>query len=122
MEEELSRLQTLDIIEPVHDTPTPWVSPITVVPKCNSDSIRICVDMRNVNRAVKRERHITPTMDDLISVLNGATTFSTLDLNSEYHQLELDDTSRQYTVFSTHAGLFRYKRLNLGLSSASEIF
>ena len=122
VEEELSRLQTLDIIEPVHDTPTPWVSPITVVPKRNSDSIRICVDMRNVNTAVKRERHITPTMDDLVSVLNGATTFTTLDLNSGYHQLELDDTSRQYTVFSTHAGLFRYKRLNFGLSSASEIF
>lgn len=122
VEQELDRLQELDIIEPVHDTPTPWVSPITVVPKRNSDNIRICVDMRHVNKAVKRERHITPTVDDLVSALNGATTFSTLDLNSGYHQLELDEESRPYTVFSTHVGLFRYKRLNFGLASASEIF
>ena len=122
VEQELDRLQKFDIIEPVHDTPTPWVSPITVVHKRNSDNIRICVDMRNVNTAVKRERHITPTVDDLVSALNGATTCSTLDLNSGYHQPEFDDVSRQYTVFSTHIGLFRYKRLNFGLSSASEIF
>ena len=121
VEQELDILQQLDIIKPVHDTPTPWVSPITVVQKRNSDNIRICVDMRNVNTPVKRERHITPTVDDLVSALNGATTFSTLHLNSGYHQLELDEVSRQYTVFSTHIGLFQYKRLNFGLSSASEI-
>lgn len=63
-----------------------------------------------------------PTVDDLISALNGATTFSKMDLNSGYHQLELEEDSRQYTIFSTHAGLYRYKRLNFGVSSASEIF
>ena len=53
--------------------------------------------MRNVNKAVIRERHVMPTVDDLISALNGATTFSKMDLNSGYHQLELDEDSRQYT-------------------------
>jgi hypothetical protein len=116
-------LRKLDIIEPVHGIPTPWVSPITVVRKPhNPDEIRICVDMRNVNNAIKRERHITPTVDDIIIALNGATTFSKLDLTSGYHQVELDSGSRQYTVFSTHVGFFRYKRLNFGLSSAAEIF
>ncbi|XP_041471843.1 uncharacterized protein K02A2.6-like [Lytechinus variegatus] len=78
--------------------------------------------MRNVNTAIKRERHIIPTVDDLIASLNVATTFSTLDLNSGYHQIELDEESCQYTVFSTHVGLFRYKRLNFGLCSASKVF
>ncbi|XP_030850192.1 uncharacterized protein K02A2.6-like [Strongylocentrotus purpuratus] len=122
VESELDKLQKLDVIEPVSHTPTPWVSPITVVQKRNREDIRICVDMRNVNKAVIRERHVMPTVDDLISALNGATTFSKMDLNSGYHQLELDEDSRQYTVFSTHAGLYRYKRLNFGVSSASEIF
>ena len=63
-----------------------------------------------------------PTVDDIISYLNGATTFSKLDLNQGYHQLELTPESRDATTFSTQDGLWRYKRLNFGVSSASEIF
>ena len=63
-----------------------------------------------------------PTVDDIISDLNGATTFSKLDHNQGYHQLELTPESRDATTFSTQDGLWRYKRLNFGVSSASEIF
>jgi protein subunit release factor A len=45
--------------------------------------------MRLLNKAVKRERHITPTIDDIIVELTGAKVFSKLDLNSGYHQVEL---------------------------------
>ena len=54
--------------------------------------------------------------------LNGATVFSKLDLSSGYHQLELHPSSRYITTFRTHNGLYRYKRLNFGISSASRIF
>lgn len=63
-----------------------------------------------------------PTIDDLIADLNSATHFSTLDLSSEYHQLELAPESRFVTTFSTHVGLRRYKRLPFGINAASEIF
>lgn len=122
-EKELERLQTLDIIEPVQGEPTPWVSPIQVVKKPNSENgIRICVDMRAPNRAIKRERHVTPTIDDIIQKVNGAKFFTKLDLNAGYHQIELSEESRPLTVFSTHVGLFRYKRLNFGVNSAAEVF
>ena len=65
---------------------------------------------------------ITPTMDDIITELNGATVFSKLDLNSGYHQLEIEPSSRYITTFTTHVGLFRYRRLNFGISSAAEVF
>jgi hypothetical protein len=45
--------------------------------------------MHVANKAIERERHITPTIDYLINDLNGATVFSKLDLNQGYHQLEL---------------------------------
>jgi hypothetical protein len=58
VEAELKRLEDLDIIEKV-DGPTPWVSPNVATPKPKKpEEIRICVDMRQVNEAVKRERHI----------------------------------------------------------------
>uniref|UniRef100_A0A224Z9X1 RNA-directed DNA polymerase n=1 Tax=Rhipicephalus zambeziensis TaxID=60191 RepID=A0A224Z9X1_9ACAR len=121
-EKELERLLSEDIIEPAIG-PTPWVSPVVIVPKPHQpDEIRICIDMRVVNTAIQRERHLCPTVDDIIVALNGATVFSNLDLKNGYHQLELDAPSRQLTTFSTHVGLFRYKRLNFGISSAAEIF
>ena len=102
VEDELVWLEDLDIIEKV-DGPTPWVSPIVVVPKPKSpNEVRICVDMRIPNTAIQRERHITPTLDDILCDLNGATVFSKLDLNNGYHQLELHEESRYITTFSTH--------------------
>ena len=120
VEKELQRLEDLDIIEKV-DGPTPWISPIVVVPK-KSGEVRICINMREANRAVKREKHLMPTIDDLVADLNGATVFTTLDLSSGYHQLELAEESRHITTFSTHLGLRRYKRLLFGINAASEIF
>ena len=120
VEIELKRLEDDDIIEKT-DGPTPWISPIVVVPK-KSGAVRICVDMREANKTVMREKHLMPTLDDLITDLNGATTFSTLDLRNGYHQLELHPSSRYITTFSTHVALYRYKRLMFGINSASEIF
>ncbi|XP_051992411.1 uncharacterized protein K02A2.6-like [Xyrauchen texanus] len=122
IEAELQRLEELDIIEKV-DGPTPWVSPIVPVPKPKDpEAVRICVDMRIPNQAIERERHLTPTVDDIIQALNGARFFSKLDLNCGYHQLELEPSSRYITTFSTHVGLRRYKRLSFAVSSAAEVF
>ena len=120
VEDELLRLEKLDIIEKV-EGPTPWISPIVVVPKKN-DSIRICVDMRLPNKAIERVRHITPTIDDIITELNGAQLFSKIDRNNGYHQLVLHEESRYITTFTTHVGLRRYKCLMFGINAASEIF
>ena len=122
VEEELRKLEEDDIIERVTG-PTPWVSPIVTPPKPKDpDQVGICVDMRQANVAIQRERHLTPTMDDVIHELNGARVFSKLDLNKGYHQLELHPDSRYITTFTTHLGLRRYKRLSFGISSAAEVF
>ena len=73
--------------------------------------------MRHANRAILMTRHISPTIDELIADLNGATAFSKLDLKSGYHQLELHLSCRYITTytFSTHEGLYQYKRLGFGM-------
>ena len=79
---------------------------------------RICVDM-----AITRERHIMPTLDDFKAALNGAKYFSKIDLKQEYHQVELEPECRFITTFSTHQeGIYQYKRLKYGTSSAAEVF
>ncbi|KAK3085057.1 hypothetical protein FSP39_023610 [Pinctada imbricata] len=122
VEHEINELLKIDIIEKVEGEATPWVSPIVTPPKKDGKEIRLCIDMREANKAVRRERHTMPTIDELILDLNGAKVFSKLDLRSGFHQLEIHPDSRYITTFSTHVGIFRYKRLNFGISSASEIF
>lgn len=122
VEQELDRLEKQDIIEKAEGA-TPWISPLVIVPKHNNpDKIRICVDMREANKAICRERHVTPTIDDVISQLNGSVMFSKIDLKDGYHQLILNPESRYITTFSTHTGLYRYKRLSFGINASAEIF
>ena len=122
LEEQLKRDEDLGVLERI-EGPTPWVSPIVVAPKPKSPGqVRVCVGMRQANQAIKRERHVTPTIKEIIGDLNGAKVFSKLDLNQGYNQLELAPESRYITTFGTHLGLMRYKSLNFGISNAAEIF
>ena len=80
------------------------------------------LDMRKPNQAIQRIRHLIPTVDDVNLKLTGADVFLKLDMPQAYHQLKLHKGSRYITTFSTHVGLFRYKRLNHGTNAAAEIF
>jgi hypothetical protein len=122
VEAELKKLLEADIIEKVNG-PTEWMSRIVTPPKPkNPEEIRICVDMRDANKAILRTRHVTPTIEELSTALNGASVFSTIDLRSGYRQLVLHSACRYITCFSTHIGIFQYKRLNFGVNSAAEVF
>lgn len=110
----------MDIIEKA-EGPTPWVSPIVVAPKPNGD-IRLCVDMRQANQAIIRERHPIPAVDEILQNLNRSSVFSKLDLKLAFHQIELSEQFRSITTFVTHKGLFRYKRLMFGVSCAPEMY
>ena len=87
VEKKLAQLVQLDIIEPVVNTPTAWVSPIVVLPK-SGDDIRLCVDMRRANEAVVRERYPIPTVDEVLVDLNESNVFSKLDMQMGFQQLK----------------------------------
>ena len=73
VERKLKVLEEQHIIEGVNG-PTPWISLLVLIPK-KSGAVHVCVDMRRANKAITCERHSTPTIDDLIHTLNGATVF-----------------------------------------------
>ena len=52
VDKELKRLYDAGVIEPVNES-TEWVSPVVIVPKPNSDDIRLCVDMTQANKAIR---------------------------------------------------------------------
>lgn len=116
---ELEKLERAGIIEDVTDEPTPWLNPLVIVPKSDG-TIRLCVDMRCANKAIKRTRYPTPTIDDLKCKLRGANVFTKLDMRSAFHQLELAKESRYITAFQSDTRIKRFTRLLFGANSAPE--
>jgi hypothetical protein len=80
------------------------------------------VDAREASKAIERELHPVPNIEETTSKLHGAVYFTVLDCNKAFHQLQLHADSREITTFSTPCGLMRYCTLIFGLNFASEIF
>ncbi len=115
----LKRFEDAEIIE--HIDASEWVSPLVVVYK-NSGWVRLCMDLREGNKAVIVDKYPLPNIQELLGELRGTSVFSSLDLNSAYHQLLLHEDSRDLTAFITHDGLFGFKHVCFGLASAPSAF
>lgn len=116
---ELTKLLEAGIIEPVDASP--WISNL-VIGKKKSGGLRVCVDLRAVNKAVIPDKYPLPTAEELTSQFYGSKVFSKLDLRQGYLQVPLHPDSRNLTAFVTHAGVFRYTRVPFGLCSAPSCF
>ena len=74
--------------------------------------------MRVANKAIQKEIHPIPTVEEIVQEMSATCHFLRLDLHSGYHQLEIDAASRERTTFATHLRLCGRKRLTLGTASA----
>ena len=93
-----------------------------VVVRKKSGGVRICVDLKPLNKCVLRERHPLPRVDDTLAQLTGATIFSKLDANSGFWQIPLSEESKLLTTFITPFGRYCYNKLPFGITSAPEHF
>ena len=93
-----------------------------MVPK-KDGSLRVCGDYRTtVNQSADLDQCPLPNAEDLCVTLAGGQVFSKVDLSHAYQQVELDEESQKYLTINTHKGLYCYKRLPFGVSSAPAIF
>ena len=105
----------------IRESKSPYNSPIVVVPKPDG-SIRPCVDFRNINRHVIPDRFPLPILGEILQSLSGNDLFSTIDCQSGFWQIELEEESKPVTAFSTRKGHFEYNVLPFGLKDAAPSF
>ena len=98
----LTRMEQLGIIRKVDDL-SDWCAGMVIVPKANG-SIRICCDYTRLNGSVKRERHILPSVEHLLAIIQCAKVFMKLDANSGFHQIPLDEAAQLLTTFISPMG------------------
>ena len=120
VKKELESMLKQSVISKVTE-PTKWCSGMVPVLKPNG-SVRICVDLTSLNKAVEREIHPMSSVDESLAKLGKSTIFTKLDANSGFWQLPLDDESKLLTTFVTPFGRFCFERLPFGITSAPEVF
>lgn len=65
------------IIKKVEE-PTLWCSVMVVIPKPNG-TVRICVDLTNLNKSIEREKLVLPSVEETLGHLSGTKVFSKLN-------------------------------------------
>ena len=103
------------------EQPTDWVSQMAIGMK-KGGGLRICIDPRPLNCALKREHYQLPILEDILPDLTRAKVFSKVDLRHGYWHCSLDQQSSDLTTFVTPFGRYQWTRLPFGLSASSEIF
>ncbi len=69
----------------------------------------------------KKDQYPLPRIEDVLANLDGNKFFTTLDLNSGFYNIEVDDESKEITAFSCFKGLYEYNRVPMGLSNSPAI-
>ena len=100
---------------------SPWCSPVVLVAKKDGTK-RFCVDYRALNAVTVTDAYPLPRMDDTLDALVGVRWFSTLDLKSGYHQVEMEEGDKKKTAFSFGQGLWHFKVMPFGLCNAPSCF
>ena len=77
--------------------------------------------MREANKAIERTRYLSPSLENLINILQGSKIYRKVDMNNAFLRFKLDSASREITTFTIHEGLHRFKRLNFVTNAASKI-
>ena len=116
---EIDKLLLNHIIEP--SLATEWCAPIVPVRKPDN-SIRLCIDYREINKVTPLDRHIIPTLPQILDRIGHAKVLSKVDLTSGFHQIPMEPDSRDLTTFLSPKGKFRFIRMPFGLKNAPSHF
>ena len=107
-------------LEPIEGSD--WAAPIVIVRR-KDGGVRICADFKmTINPHMCSKTFPLPTPDEVFSTLARGESFSTLDLARAYKQMEVAPDSQSYLTINTHMGLFRYRRLPFGITTAPAIW
>ena len=116
--EEVARMLRCGVIQP---SSSPWSSPIVLIKK-KDGGWRFCVDYRRLNDLTKKDKHPLPRIDDMLDRLSQGRYFSSVDLNSGYWQIAMDEESYEETAFTVAEGHYEFVKMPFGLTNAPATF
>jgi hypothetical protein len=105
---------------------SPWSSPIWVVPKKLDSSgkkkWRLVVDYRKLNDKTIDDKYPIPNITEVLDKLGRCNYFTTLDLASGFHQIEVHPKDVSKTAFTVEHGKYEFLKMPFGLKNAPSTF
>ena len=77
---------------------SPWASPVISIQK--DSGLQFCIDLRKLNNRTIKDVQSLPRIEDSLDCLDGATIFTSLNLQPGYWQVELTKASKPLTAFT----------------------
>ncbi|GJU63349.1 putative reverse transcriptase domain-containing protein [Tanacetum coccineum] len=118
LSEQLQELSEKGFIRP---SSSPWGAPILFVKK-KDGSFWMCIDYRELNKLMVKNRYPLLIINDLFDQLQGSSVYSKIDLRSGYHQLRVREEDIPKTAFRTHYGHYEFQVMPFGLTNAPAVF
>jgi hypothetical protein len=106
----------------IRESHSPWCAPVTIVTK-KDGSPRICIDFRKANARTTKDAKSLPRINETLDALTGAKVFSSLDLQSGYWQVEVEEECKQFTAFTAGPlGFWEFNRMPFGQVNSGATF
>ena len=100
---------------------SPWGAPVLFVKK-KDNTLQMCIDYRQINKVIVKNKYPLPRIEDLFDQLKGASVFLNVDLRSRYYQLRVKEVDVPKTTFRTRYGHYEFLVMPFGLTNAPTAF
>ncbi|XP_054722967.1 uncharacterized protein LOC129232889 [Uloborus diversus] len=116
---EVKRLLLEGVIEPSN---SPWRAQVFIT-KGESHKPRMVVDYsQTINKFTMLDAYPLPKIEELIQKISQYKVFSTIDLQSAYHQVPILESDKQYTAFEAAGKLYHFQRIPFGVTNGVPAF
>jgi len=111
----IEQLLATGVIKP---SKSPYTSNVVLIRK-KSGKLRLCVDYRQLNKITIKDSFALPRIEEIFDCLDGAKYFSTMDMKSGYHQIEVEESHKERTAFTVGSlGFYEYNKMPFGLCNS----
>ena len=84
--------------------------------------MRICLDPKLLNKALRRSHYQMPTLEEVLSQLSKAKVFTVADAKNGFWHVELDQAASEMIIFGAPFGRYMWKRKPFGINIVPEVF
>ena len=115
---ELDRLVAIGVLEPCGASP--WAAPTFIIPK-KDGRVRWISDFRELNKFLERRPYPIPVIHEMLRKRKGYKFFTKLDISMQFYTYLMDEASRELCTIGTPFGMYRYRKLPMGLTVSPDI-
>ncbi|GKT32505.1 Transposon Tf2-6 polyprotein, partial [Aduncisulcus paluster] len=120
--QEFARREIEDLLQRGHIEPTKAGNPAPCLVVCNNGKLRLVIDYRKLNSKIKADTFPIPLQNDLFQGIQEAGYFCQLDLKNGYHNVKIEEGSKDLTTFAVPWGVFRWNVMPFGIMTAPSHF